>query len=131
MATAKKLIVKESFDTEKFVCRLAGIYRSRGYSVNTAGMNGSFILSFERGGGTFSAAFGMRERIKMTCMTTRGELSISFSGAEWFGRAVSAAAGLVLLFIPTVTAAVGAIRQSTLPRRIMKDALETVRECRG
>ena len=119
---------ESAFDTDEFVCRLADMYRARGYNVNIAGMNGSFILSFEKNYGLIKTVLGMREGIKLTCMYMNGVLNISFSGAEWAGKIIALTAGIFLFFIPCISGIIGAFRQASLPRRINADIREIICE---
>ena len=115
-------------DPDAFVCRLVDTYRALGYTVNIAGMNGSFILSFEKIFSLFKTVLGMREGIKLICVYMNNVLSISFSEAEWTGCVIALTAGIFLFFIPVFTGIIGVFRQISLPRRISTDIRKIICE---
>lgn len=111
-------------DPERFSRELAREYRGRGYSVNVSEMSGSFIISFEKKTGRLETALGLREGIKATFMYGGGLLCVSFSDAEWAAKIAAILGGFLFLLVPSVTGAVGALRQASLPGRIARDTEE-------
>lgn len=122
MANNVMFNVSENFNMEDFAEKLAENYRAKGYTVNVANMNGSSVLTFDKGTGGINMLLGLGEGIKATCMLTNNALSINFSDGDWTGKIIGLIAGWFLCLIPMVTAIIGCVKQSKLPKEIGNDA---------
>lgn len=122
MADSVMFNVPENFNMNFFAQQLADKYRAEGYTVNVANLNGSVMMTIEKKTGGINMLLGMGEGIKATCTMMNGTLNIAFSDAEWTGKIIGFAVGWLLCWIPFITAIVGTVRQTQLPKKIGTDA---------
>lgn len=122
MANNAMFNVGANFNMAEFSEKLAEMYRAKGYTVNVANMNGTGILTFDKGTGGINTLLGMGEGIKATCMLSGSTLSINFSDGDWTGKIVGCTVGWFLCFVPAITAIIGIVKQSKLPKDIANDA---------
>lgn len=122
MANNVMFNVKPSFEIESFATKLSEIYRMKGYAVNVAFMNNSAIITFEKNTGGMNMLLGLGEGIKATVMKNGDMVSIAFSDGEWTGKIIGFAVGWVLCLIPFITAIIGTVKQTSLPKSIGNDA---------
>lgn len=114
--------VNPSFDLEVFAAKLADTYRAKGYTVNVANMNGMCTIVFDKGTGGINMLLGMGEGIKATVTKANDTVMLNFSDAEWTGKIIGCIIGLFLCMIPMITAIIGIVRQTSLPKKIANDA---------
>lgn len=117
------LNVKEGFDVSEFAQRLAEMYRVKGFMVNVATFDNSAVIQFNKGCGGMNMLFGMGLGIKAIATVNNGILNIAFSEAEWTGKIVGLVVGWLFCLIPFITAIIGCIKQSSLPKDISNDAM--------
>ena len=121
MASNFMLNVSPEFNMEAFSEQLANLYRARGYVVTVANMNGNAIISFEKNIGGLNTVLGLGEGVKANCMVNNGVLNITFTDAEWTSKIIGAVIGWFLCLIPLITAIIGVVRQTSLPKNIEND----------
>lgn len=121
MASNFMLNVSPEFNMEAFSEQLANLYRARGYVVTVANMNGNAIISFEKNIGGINTVIGLGEGVKANCMVNNGVLNITFTDAEWTSKIIGAVIGWFLCLIPLITAIIGVVRQTSLPKNIEND----------
>ena len=121
MASNFMLNVSPEFNMEAFSEQLANLYRARGYVVTVANMNGNAIISFEKNIGGINTVLGLGECVKANCMVNNGVLNITFTDAEWTSKIIGAVIGWFLCLIPLITAIIGVVRQTSLPKNIEND----------
>ncbi|MBQ8532091.1 MAG: hypothetical protein IJ432_01500 [Clostridia bacterium] len=121
MASNFMLNVSPEFNMEAFSEQLANLYRARGYVVTVANMNGNAIISFEKNIGGINTVLGLGEGVKANCMVNNGVLNITFTDAEWTSKIIGAVIGWFLCLIPLITAIIGVVRQTSLPKNIEND----------
>lgn len=114
--------VGPNFNMYAFTEQLAGKYRAEGYSVTVAYLNGSVVMGFDKGTGGINMVLGLGEGIKANIALNGNVLMISFIDAEWTGKIIGLTIGWFLCVIPAVTAIIGAVNQSQLPKKIGQDA---------
>ena len=112
----------ETFNLDVFVNALASNFRGRGYTVTAINMNGSYMLTFEKGIGGINTVLGLGESIKATCMFVNGMLTVNFSDEEWTSKIIGIVVGWFLCLIPFITGIIGVTRQLQLPKTITSDA---------
>ncbi|MGN0557310.1 MAG: hypothetical protein ACI4IV_05630 [Acutalibacteraceae bacterium] len=122
MANNVMMNVKPDFRMDLFANQLADTYRSKGYMVNVANMNGTCMITFDKGTGGINTLLGMGKGIKATCMMVNDTLSINFSDADWTGKIIACVVGWFLCFIPIITGIIGIAGQLGLPKEIANDA---------
>lgn len=122
MASNLMVNVPQNFSMDVFAQKLADTYRAKGFNVSVANMNGSSIISFEKGVGGINMILGMGEGIKATCALMGNTLTINYSDGDWTGKIIGLVVGWILCFIPFITAIVGSVKQSSLPKNINNDA---------
>ncbi len=122
MANSVMLKVNPAFDLEAFSNQLADTYRAKGFAVNVAAFNGSSIITFDKNTGGINMLLGMGEGIKSTCTLNNDSLIINFSDGDWTGKIIGLAVGWFLCLVPFITAIVGCVKQSSLPKSIANDA---------
>lgn len=122
MASSAILKVKPDFDIEVFVGRLADMYVAKGYKVNAVGVNGGYILGFEKENDGINRLLGMGEAVKANCTYVNGVLTINFVDEAWTEKIIALAIGWILCFIPLITGIIGCVKQYSLPDNIKNDA---------
>lgn len=122
MANSVMVNVGKNFDLNSFAEQLANKYRAEGYNVNVANLNNSLFITFEKNTGGINMVLGLGEGIKASCMVSNGTMNISFSDGDWTGKIVGFIVGWFVCFIPIITALIGTIKQSSLPKKIGTDA---------
>lgn len=123
MADTVFINVTPDFNMHAFVNQLAEKYRMEGFTVTVADFNNSVILTFDKNTGGINMLLGLGQGIKATCMLSNGVLSINFSDGDWTGKIIGLAVGWFICLIPFVTAIVGCVKQSQLPKNIGNDAM--------
>ena len=121
MAKSVMLKVNPSFNLEEFSNQLADMYRAKGYAVNVAMFNGNSIITFDKNTGGINMLLGMGEGIKATCTYNNENLIVNFSEGDWTGKIIGYAVGWFLCMIPFITAIIGTVKQTSLPKNISND----------
>ena len=129
MADSIMFNVPQGFDFNLFIQRLSDKYRAEGFTVNVANFNGSVVMSFDKGTGGINMLLGMGEGIKATIMLQNGTMSINFSDGDWTGKIIGLVVGWFLCLIPFITAIIGCVKQSSLPKKIGNDATMIAASC--
>ncbi len=122
MANNVMFNVNPTFDMEVFAAKLADTYRAKGYDVNVANMNGMCTIAFDKGTGGINMLLGLGEGIKATITKMNDTLMINYSDAEWTGKIIGCVVGWFLCMIPMITAIIGIVKQTSLPKKISNDA---------
>ncbi|MBQ7385393.1 MAG: hypothetical protein IJW04_02675 [Ruminococcus sp.] len=122
MANNVMFNVNPTFDMEVFAAKLADTYRVKGYDVNVANMNGMCTIAFDKGTGGINMLLGLGEGIKATITKMNDTLMINYSDAEWTGKIIGCVVGWFLCMIPMITAIIGIVKQTSLPKKISNDA---------
>lgn len=115
--------VAPDFNLQMFARQLAEKYRMEGFTVTVAEFNNVAVLTFDKETGGINMLFGLGLGIKATCTVLNGVLTIVFSDAEWTGKIIGLCVGAYVCFIPLITAIVGCVKQSQLPKNIGNDAV--------
>lgn len=123
MADNLMLSVPENFDLDVFGERLSGVYRAKGYTVNVARINNGIRVRFEKDLGGINTLLGLGTGITALCMVQGGNLSVSFTDAEWTSKIIGGVVGWFLCLIPFITAIIGLCRQLELPKDINNDVM--------
>lgn len=122
MADSLIINVNPSFDLNVFTEQLSNLYRAKGYNVVPASTPVGTTMLVEKGTGGINTVLGLGESVRVNCTYNSGVLTVSFADAEWTSKIVGAIVGWFVCLIPLITAAVGAFRQSQLPKDIATDA---------
>lgn len=122
MASTLMVNVSQNFSMDIFAQKLADTYRAKGFTVTVANMNGSSIITFDKGTGGINMILGLGEGIKATCSLMGNTLTINYSDGDWTGKIIGLVVGWILCLIPFITAIVGCVKQSSLPKSINNDA---------
>ena len=56
-------------------------------------------------------------------MVADGVLTINFSDGDWTGKIIGLCVGWFICFVPFITAIIGCVKQSQLPKKIGNDAM--------
>lgn len=115
--------VAPDFNIQMFAGQLAEKYRMEGFTVKVTEINNVVVLTFDKETGGINMLLGLGLGIKATCTVLNGVLTIVFSDAEWTGKLIGLCVGLYVCVIPFITAIVGCVKQSQLPKNIGKDAI--------
>lgn len=122
MATPLMLNVSPNFNLVSFSEQLAATYRSQGYIVNVMYLPDHVSIKFDKDTGGINTVLGMGEGITAHCSLNNGMLYVNYSDEEWTGKIVGFCVGWFLCVIPLITAAIGSVKQSELPKKISTDA---------
>ncbi len=123
MADTVYFNVAPDFDLQMFAGQLAEKYRMEGFTVTVANFNTAEVITFDKETGGINMLFGLGQGIKATCMVTDGVLTVNFSDGDWTGKIIGLLVGWFICLIPFITAIVGCVRQSQLPKKIGADAV--------
>lgn len=118
MAESLMLNVSEDFNLNALTQQLADMYRAKGFTVNVVNFNDSVILEFDKGVGGINMLLGMDQGIKATFTVTGNTLMVNYSDASWTGKIIGLCVGWFVCFVPFVTAIIGSINQSKLPKEL-------------
>lgn len=118
MAETFMLNVSENFNLYAVTQQLADMYRAKGFTVNIVNFNNSVILEFDKGVGGINMILGMDLGIKATFTVTGNTLMVNYSDAAWTGKIIGFCIGWFVCFVPLITAIIGTINQSKLPKEI-------------
>ncbi len=122
MAQNLSIYVNPNFNLYEFCNRLAELYRAKGYNASVINVGASIMINFEKNTGGINMLLGMGESIKATCSVINGMLTIVYTNAEWTSKIIGLAVGWFLCLVPFITAIIGCINQSNLPKNISNDA---------
>lgn len=118
MAETFMLNVSENFNLYSVTQQLADMYRAKGFTVNIVNFNNSVILEFDKGVGGINMILGMDLGIKATFTLTGNTLMVNYSDEAWTGKIIGICVGWFVCFVPLITAIIGIINQSKLPKEI-------------
>lgn len=123
MADSVFFNVAPDFNLQMFAGQLAEKYRMEGFTVSVAEFNNTVVLTFDKSTGGINMLLGLGLGIKATCTVVNGVLTIAFSDAEWTGKIIGLCVGWFICFVPFITAIIGCVKQSQLPKNIGNDAM--------
>ncbi len=122
MADSVMLNIGPNFDFNAFADRLAQMYAAQGFAVSVADINSAKVIKFEKETGGINTVFGLGVGITATCSIYNGVLQIMYTDAEWNSKIIGGLIGWFVCLVPLITAIIGAVRQSDLPKNIGRDA---------
>ena len=105
MADSVMLNIGPNFDFNAFADRLAQMYAAQGFAVSVADINSAKVIKFEKETGGINTV-----------------LQIMYTDAEWNSKIIGGLIGWFVCLVPLITAIIGAVRQSDLPKNIGRDA---------
>ena len=123
MATSTMINVGANFNLSAFAQQLSATYQQKGFTVQVADMGNSVSIIFDKGTGGINMVLGLGLGVTANCVVTNGTLIINYTNAEWTGKIIGLAIGWLLCLIPFITAIIGCIQQSGLPKEIGNDAM--------
>lgn len=126
MANTFMINVPENFDMEDFGQNLRDRYRAKGFTVSMMSSRKSLTIQFEKNCGGINMILGLGMGITASCFLQEKGLVVNYSDGDWTGKIVGLAIGWVLCFIPFITAIIGCIQQSGLPKQINSDITSLV-----
>lgn len=120
--------VAGNFDIASFSHNLAGIYRSRGFSVNIFPLESGCVLNLNKDTGGANAIIGLGVGIKVTLFVHNGILSVSFSDEEWVSKITAICVGFffsafVLPLALVITGVIGITKQLELSKTVHSDII--------
>lgn len=122
MADSVMLNIGPNFDFNAFADRLAQMYAAQGFAVSVADINSAKVIKFEKETGGINTVLGLGVGITATCSIYNGVLQIMYTDAEWNSKIIGGLIGWFVCLVPLITAIIGAVRQSDLPKNIGRDA---------
>lgn len=122
MADSVMLNIGPSFDFNAFADRLAQMYAAQGFAVSVTDINNAKVIKFEKETGGINTVLGLGVGITATCSIYNGVLQIMYTDAEWNSKIIGGLIGWFVCLVPLITAIIGAVRQSDLPKNIGRDA---------
>lgn len=121
MANTFMINVPNGFNLKEMGEKLRNVYQAKGFKVNIADMNNSTRIQFDKGCGGINMLLGMGKGITATCSLQGNNLIVNYSDGDWTGKIIGLAVGWFLCAIPFVTAIIGCVGQSSLPKEINGD----------
>ncbi len=126
MANTFMLNVPEGFDIIRMGERLRETYQAKGFTVTMANLNNCVRITFDKGCGGINMLLGLGKGITATCSVQGNSLIVNYSDGDWTGKIVGLVVGWILCLIPFITAIIGCIGQSQLPKDISNDIMMIV-----
>ncbi len=126
MASNLMINVAEDTQVEKIAEDLAEMYRAKGFTVMVAKMKNAVSVTFDKGTGGINMLLGMGLGIKANITVNNGTLMVSYSDGDWTGKIIGCVVGWFLCMVPLVTAIIGSLNQSKLPKEINNDIMMLV-----
>lgn len=124
MANDFMMNVPENFNLEEFASEVAQQYQAKGFQVNILKMKNSVKLVFDKKCGGINMLLGLGQGISATCSFVGKEndtLAVNFTDGDWTGKIIGLAVGWCICLVPFITALIGTVRQSSLPKEIQND----------
>ena len=122
MSDGLMLNVPDYFNTSQFCQNVAQLYQQKGFVVNVAMFNPySAQIVFNKNVGGINTILGLGLGITANITVNNNMLCVSFTDAEWTGKIIGLVIGWFLCLIPFITAIIGVIKQSELPKQITND----------
>ena len=131
MANTLMTNVTENFNLQAMAEEIKEKYQAKGFTVTVMTQKNGVRLKFDKKCGGINMLLGLGQGITATCMLQGKEkdnLIVNFSDGDWTGKIIGLIAGWFLCLIPFVTAIIGSIKQSSLPKEISDDILMLVCE---
>lgn len=119
MADNFTINVNENFDMDRLCAQLQNNFRSKGFSVTAARISTNACqIVLDKGCGGINMLLGMGEGITANCTLNGNCLYVTYSDGDWTGKIIGLAVGWILCFIPFITAIIGCVNQSGLPKKV-------------
>lgn len=128
MANTFMVEVGEEFDLATFGESLKSMWQAKGFDVVIAKMGKSISLQFDKGCGGVNMLLGLGQGITATCMLQGNNLAVNYSDGDWTGKIVGLVVGWFLCLVPFITAIIGAVKQSSLPKEINKSIMMLINQ---
>ena len=131
MANTLMTNVTENFNLQAMAEEIKEKYQAKGFTVTVMTQKNGVRLKFDKKCGGINMLLGLGQGITATCMLQGKEkdnLIVNFSDGDWTGKIIGLIAGWFLCLIPFVTAIIGSIKQSSLPKEISDDIMMLVCE---
>lgn len=106
-------------ESKKIIVSLEAYLRSKDYVVQEFLKRDGLILQVKKGGG-FKTALGLSRGVNVNFKLFDDYFTVSFSDEKWIDKAIVAAVSVLILWPVLITVAIGAYRQSQLPKKIME-----------
>ncbi len=126
MADTFMMNVPPNFNLAYLGDRLRDSFQAKGFTVSMVQMNNSLRMTFDKGCGGINMILGMGQGITATCSIQGNSLVVNYSDAEWTGKIIGLVVGWLLCLIPFITALIGCINQSQLPKTINNEIMMIV-----
>lgn len=123
MANTLMINVPENFNISEMGNKLRDSFMAKGFSVNVSNLNNGVRLQFEKGTGGINMLLGLGKGITAMCTVQGNNLIVNYSDGEWTSKIIGLAVGWLLCLIPFITAIVGCINQSQLPKEINNEII--------
>ncbi len=119
MADTLTLNVPDNFDLNILATKLRDSFQAQGFGVAVASLSPNSIrLTFDKNCGGVNMLLGMGLGITANIILNGNLLCINYVDGDWTGKIIGLATGWILCWVPFVTAIVGSINQSGLPKKI-------------
>ncbi len=119
MADTLMMNVPENFDLAAMAEQVREEFQMKGFMVAVMKMKNSVRIKFDRKCGGINMLLGLGQGITATCMIQNGDnLVVNYSDGDWTGKIIGLIAGWFLCWIPCITAIIGCVKQSSLPKNI-------------
>lgn len=128
MANSFMINVPVDFDLEYLGQKLRGMYQAKGFTVSMVSGRENLRIQFDKNCGGINMLMGLGKGITATCSLQNGCLVVDYSDGDWVGKIVGLVVGWILCFIPFITAIIGCIQQSELPKKISQDIMTIVND---
>ena len=118
MADSLTINVSENFDLNFMAQKIKESFQTKGFIVTTASLSPNSVrIVFDKGCGGINMLLGMGQGITADCTVNGNCLTVNYVDGDWTGKIVGLIVGWFLCWIPCLTALIGCINQSGLPKK--------------
>jgi len=103
------------------VAKITQMYQAKGFTVTAMPLGAGASIDFKKDDGGIKKFVGLALGVKANIMVQNDHIVINYTDAEWTGKIVGFVIGWFLCFIPVITAIIGCVNQSGLPKMIGND----------
>jgi len=121
MAATTMFPISPNFNMQELITKITQMYQAKGFTVMAMPMGSGASIDFRKDDGGIKKYVGLALGVKANMMIQGETLIVNYSDAEWTGKIVGFIIGWFMCWIPCITAIIGSLKQSDLPKQIGTD----------
>ncbi len=121
MSNTTMFPVPPNFNIQELVGKITQMYQAKGFVVTAMPMGEGASIDFRKDDDGIKKYVGLALGLKANIMIQGETVIVNYTDAEWTGKIVAFVIGWFVCIIPWITAIIGTIQQSGLPKSIGND----------